>query len=84
MNPNSPAPGCAEVCAHIVGSCAPGANTDMCRGECETSIAGFAACPHELDAYMRCMVQAHVECKPGEVTVDDCSTERSNLEWCQH
>jgi hypothetical protein len=79
-----PPPSCGDICAHIVGSCVPGASTDGCVSDCEAGANRFAATPCEglLDTYLRCMITTRVECHGTDVVVIDCSDERNALDMC--
>jgi hypothetical protein len=79
-----PPPTCGAVCAHIIGSCVPGASTDKCVTDCEDGTMRFATtCPVELDSYLRCMITTSVECHMTDVVVVGCSPERDRLEACR-
>src|SRR5258705_413415 len=74
----APVPTCGAICAHLIGSCVPGAGTDKCVTDCEDGRNRFVTtCPVELDVYLRCMGTARVECHGTEVVVVDCSDERN-------
>ena len=78
-----PAPACGAICAHIIGSCVPGASTADCVSDCEgTRAKSTAKCPALLDTYLRCMGMAHVLCMPGRIEILDCSDERNALDAC--
>jgi hypothetical protein len=79
-----PAPSCGAICAHVVGTCASGADTGPCTMDCEMTRAQFTHCSYQLDAYLRCMVTTDVECNQGDVVIVGCSFERNELEACQH
>jgi len=79
----APVPTCGAICAHLIGSCVPGASTDKCVTDCEEGRNRFVTtCPLELDAYLRCMGAARVECNAMDVVVVDCSDERNRLDAC--
>src|SRR5262245_32411059 len=75
-------PTCSAICAHVVGSCAPGANTSDCVTDCEASRAASTRCPIQLDIYLRCMGTVAVECSPGRAVIVGCSSERNALDRC--
>ncbi len=78
-----PPPTCGAICAHLIGSCVPGASTDPCVADCESGIAGVStSCTGERDDYLRCMIAARVECRGSDVVVIDCSDERNRLDAC--
>jgi hypothetical protein len=80
-NPGAPPPTCAEICSHIIGSCAPGASTDPCTRDCEQRTATFANCD-KLDPYLRCMPSVKVKCTATEAIIEGCDMERNALNSC--
>jgi hypothetical protein len=79
-----PTPTCDAICAHIVGTCAPGASTGPCVADCEDGQARFVMtrCASLLDTYLRCMSTTCVECDGTNIVVLDCSDERNQLDEC--
>jgi hypothetical protein len=80
----TPVPTCDAICAHIIGSCVPGASTGACVSDCEAGQSRFAmtSCAPLLEAYLRCMGTTRVECNGSDVVVVDCSDERNQLDAC--
>jgi len=79
---DTPLPTCTEICNHVIDSCARGANIDSCKKDCETMRTDFARCKGELDAVLRCLPTAMVQCLPGEAKIVSCGIELGKLESC--
>jgi hypothetical protein len=79
--PGTPLPTCDEICDHVIGTCAPGANTDACKKECEKMCTDFKGC-RQLDTVLRCMPTAAVRCLPGEARIVGCDLELGELDDC--
>ncbi|HMJ54663.1 MAG TPA: hypothetical protein VK540_21425 [Polyangiaceae bacterium] len=81
--PDTPLPTCTEICDHVIGTCALGANTDACKKECEVMRTDFKGCK-QLDTVLRCMPTAPVKCLPGEARIVGCDLELGALGQCRH
>jgi hypothetical protein len=78
-----PPPTCDTICAHVIGDCVAGASATACTADCEATRVHFSGpCPSELDAYLRCMATAALECRPNDIVIVGCSDERNRLEAC--
>ena len=76
-----PPPTCTEICDRLTSLCS-GSPNEKCPSDCQVTESKYQTCPDALDRFLRCMGATRVECKPGEVVVIDCSTERVALEGC--